>query len=196
MTELAIWSCKICELDRELLPEGADGPMRDAVQIAYELLTLREPAFIFSGWGAELTEAECLVAPRLGSDKTGAKPDASAFPSDSSPSAPREGRHGVAAALVEKVHAGVGRLATAEERSEAHEAVDALLALIDELADRLYASTGSLSAAEAERDATYERLQEARALLTVVYFDRTEWRTNVWFKRVEKVGAGPGDVSE
>lgn len=51
-----IWSCKIGETNA--LPMGADAPMRAAVRLAYEALTGEEPAFIFSGWGAELTEPE------------------------------------------------------------------------------------------------------------------------------------------
>lgn len=54
----AVWGCKIGEADRSALPEGADGPMRKAVQAAYLKLTGSSPAFVFSGWGAELTPAE------------------------------------------------------------------------------------------------------------------------------------------
>jgi hypothetical protein len=51
-----IWSCTIGEVDSVL--EGADSPMREAVRKAYVELTGQEPKFIFSGWGAELTEVE------------------------------------------------------------------------------------------------------------------------------------------
>jgi hypothetical protein len=57
----AIWECKIGEADRKLLPEGADSPMRNAIREAYFKLTGHEPDFIFSGWGAELTETERQV---------------------------------------------------------------------------------------------------------------------------------------
>ena len=60
-----IWSCKIGELSEEELqaayPYGADFPMRRAVEEAYERITGRSPNFIFSGWGAELTEEERAV---------------------------------------------------------------------------------------------------------------------------------------
>lgn len=55
---MAIWECKIGEVSRELLPSGADWPMRQAIAEAYCKLTGYKPKFIFSGWGAELTESE------------------------------------------------------------------------------------------------------------------------------------------
>lgn len=57
----AIWSCKIGETDRALLPSGSDGPMRDAIAAAFYALTGHPPHFLFSGWGAELTEPERAV---------------------------------------------------------------------------------------------------------------------------------------
>lgn len=61
-----IWSCKIGEVDEQKLREkfphsGADGPMREAVERAYFELTGEDPVFLFSGWGAELTESERAV---------------------------------------------------------------------------------------------------------------------------------------
>jgi hypothetical protein len=57
-----IWSCKIGEVDADLLPDGADFPMRIAIAEAYRRITGKEPNFIFSGWGAELTNPErCVV---------------------------------------------------------------------------------------------------------------------------------------
>lgn len=57
-----IWSCKIGEVDADLLPDGADFPMRMAIAEAYQRITGKEPNFIFSGWGAELTNPErCAV---------------------------------------------------------------------------------------------------------------------------------------
>lgn len=58
---MKIWSCKIGEVDEAQLPRGADSPMRNAVEEAYERITGREAVFIFSGWGAELTEPERAV---------------------------------------------------------------------------------------------------------------------------------------
>ncbi len=55
---MKIWSCKIGEVDIAKLPDGADQPMRKAVREAYIKLTGEEPTFIFSGWGAELTDIE------------------------------------------------------------------------------------------------------------------------------------------
>jgi hypothetical protein len=54
-----IWSCKIGETAS--VPSGADLPMREAVARAYEEITGESPVFIFSGWGAELTEPERAV---------------------------------------------------------------------------------------------------------------------------------------
>lgn len=54
-----IWSCKIGE--HHYVPPGADAPMRRAVERAYAEITGEHPAFIFSGWGAELTEGERAV---------------------------------------------------------------------------------------------------------------------------------------
>jgi hypothetical protein len=51
-----IWKCKIGEVDFN--QHGADWIMREAVRKAYVELTGVEPVFIFSGWGATLTEAE------------------------------------------------------------------------------------------------------------------------------------------
>lgn len=40
------------------IPVGADQPMRKAVALAYKELTGKDPDFIFSGWGGELTDLE------------------------------------------------------------------------------------------------------------------------------------------
>jgi len=53
-----IWTCKIGEIDTELLPDGADAPMRAAVEDAYEKLTGQHNHFCFSGWGGKLTDTE------------------------------------------------------------------------------------------------------------------------------------------
>lgn len=57
----AIWSCKIGECERDDLPNGADSPLRLAVERAYRETTGRVPRFIFSGWNATLTESERAV---------------------------------------------------------------------------------------------------------------------------------------
>jgi hypothetical protein len=54
----AIWFCKIGVADRAALPQGADAPLRQAVEQAFEQLTGREADFNFSGWGGELDEGE------------------------------------------------------------------------------------------------------------------------------------------
>jgi hypothetical protein len=59
---MKIWRCKIGEVDETLLSDEADFPMRKAIKEVYERLTGQEPNFIFSGWGAELTESERVVA--------------------------------------------------------------------------------------------------------------------------------------
>jgi hypothetical protein len=53
---MKIWECKIGEV--EGIPYGADFPMRRAVEEAYKRITGQAPDFIFSGWGAELTDME------------------------------------------------------------------------------------------------------------------------------------------
>lgn len=58
---MKIWDCKIGEVPEELLVDGADHPMRVAVAESYRKLTGQEPNFIFSGWGAKLSEAEEAV---------------------------------------------------------------------------------------------------------------------------------------
>lgn len=60
-----IWSCKIGEVDANKLPDGADLPMRQAIERAYLEITGEEPDFILSGWGAELDKYERnAVTPR------------------------------------------------------------------------------------------------------------------------------------
>lgn len=56
-----MWSCMIGEVDGDLLPPGADGPMRDAVAKAYRELTGRDDIFLFSGWGDQLDEPHRAV---------------------------------------------------------------------------------------------------------------------------------------
>lgn len=53
-----VWSCKIGFADCMDLPEGADAPMRRAVEAAFEKLTGYEADFNFSGWGGQLTDVE------------------------------------------------------------------------------------------------------------------------------------------
>jgi hypothetical protein len=59
-TEERIWRCKIGG-PVNWLPDGADLPMRKAIQEAFTRLTGREPEFTFSGWGAKLVESERAV---------------------------------------------------------------------------------------------------------------------------------------
>lgn len=58
-----IWKCKIGEVESIHTHSGGGGDlvMRDAVAKAYRELTGQDPDFIFSGWGAELTEPERAV---------------------------------------------------------------------------------------------------------------------------------------
>lgn len=55
---MKIWYCKIGQVNQDQLPKGSDFPMRQAIAKAYKEITGQECNFIFSGWGAELTEAE------------------------------------------------------------------------------------------------------------------------------------------
>lgn len=45
------WTCKIGYMATEALPEGADNPLRRAVEAAYEQHFGKEPDFCESGWG-------------------------------------------------------------------------------------------------------------------------------------------------
>lgn len=58
---MAIWDCKIGEIDRNLLSAGCDAPLRQAVQEAYKKLTGRNCDFCFSGWGGQLDKYERAV---------------------------------------------------------------------------------------------------------------------------------------
>ena len=53
-----IWGCKIGLANAEELPDGADAPMRQAVQKAFRELTGRDDLFCFSGWDTKLDEFE------------------------------------------------------------------------------------------------------------------------------------------
>lgn len=58
---MRIWTCKIGAFSANDLPPGADGPMRDAIAIAFESVTAYTQDFIFSGWGGTLSEGERAV---------------------------------------------------------------------------------------------------------------------------------------
>lgn len=58
------WYCKIGETDPANVPQGGDFPMRRAIEKAYHEITGEWPDFIFSGWGAQLTEGERAVVER------------------------------------------------------------------------------------------------------------------------------------
>lgn len=63
MSDKALWSCKVGEIDRDQLPADADADraMRTAVEAAYRRLTGERPNFTFSGWGDQLDEPERAV---------------------------------------------------------------------------------------------------------------------------------------
>ena len=66
-TAAKIWYCKVGEVAS--VPFAADPPMREAVENAYYAITGEYPKFVFSGWGAELTEPErAVVENRLPAD--------------------------------------------------------------------------------------------------------------------------------
>ena len=58
---MKIWQCKIGEIEELPNMNGPDYPMRRAVAQVYRELTGQEPKFIFSDWGAELSEPERAV---------------------------------------------------------------------------------------------------------------------------------------
>jgi hypothetical protein len=52
------WSCKLGPADGTKLPDGADFPLRQAVEKAFFELTGKWPEIHWSGWGATLDEVE------------------------------------------------------------------------------------------------------------------------------------------
>lgn len=60
MTTERIWECKVGG-QADFFESGADSPMRRAVAKAFREITGRDPEFTFSGWSAQLTEAERAV---------------------------------------------------------------------------------------------------------------------------------------
>lgn len=58
---MRIWTCKIGIIGDVDLPDGADSPMRMAVENRFKTLTGVNSDFNFSGWGDELTELEMAV---------------------------------------------------------------------------------------------------------------------------------------
>lgn len=58
---IKVWECKIGG-KRVELPDGADAPLRQAVQKAYFELTGTYAEFCFSGWGGKLDEIEIEIA--------------------------------------------------------------------------------------------------------------------------------------
>lgn len=67
-----IWQCKVGEASAASIPQGADAPMRDAVQRAFRRVTGEDAEFVFSGWSAELTEGErAVVEDRMPGPLTG-----------------------------------------------------------------------------------------------------------------------------
>lgn len=58
-----IWYCKIGAADK--IAPDADAPMRNAVVKAYKEITGEEPKFLFSGWGAVLTDTEQKLVEKL-----------------------------------------------------------------------------------------------------------------------------------
>lgn len=64
---MQVWSCKIGEVPVDVLRRfgnGADAPLRRAVQEAFFLVTGVQAEFIFSGWNAELDKFEREVVNR------------------------------------------------------------------------------------------------------------------------------------
>lgn len=55
-----VWYCKIGGFVKEL-PEGADWPLRQAVQDAFARATGQHAEYAFTGWGGELTPVERAI---------------------------------------------------------------------------------------------------------------------------------------
>ena len=73
MRKERIWSCKIGGFTKRL-PAGADGPMRAAVAKAFKEITGQNAEFCFSGWAAELTDAERDVVEFVDPDRKNRPP--------------------------------------------------------------------------------------------------------------------------
>lgn len=71
---MKIWACKIGEVEPDVLPSGADAPMREAVEKAYLELTGKENNFCFSGWGGKLDPGERIVVNEW-ADKANEQPE-------------------------------------------------------------------------------------------------------------------------
>lgn len=72
---MKVWSCKIGDYLDDDLPEGADWPMRQAVQRAFRELTGKDTGNCFSGWGASFTEPEMAVIENREPRSTSATPE-------------------------------------------------------------------------------------------------------------------------
>lgn len=66
MKRETVWSCKIGVIGKISLPPGSDTPMRDAIADAFREIAHKEPEFMFSGWGTELTEEERNIVKEMG----------------------------------------------------------------------------------------------------------------------------------
>ena len=60
MSNKQYWFCLIGPADRDKLPQGCDGPIRNAVSRAFIALTGAQAEHNFSGWGRSEEEAELL----------------------------------------------------------------------------------------------------------------------------------------
>ena len=109
-----IWTCKIGEVEDDVLPPAADAPMREAVARAYRKITGRADDFIFSGWGGSLTEPErAVVENRM-------------------PAPPTEIDVAALRALLDDAHVGRGEWARLPQPHPVWVVLNALPALLDE----------------------------------------------------------------
>lgn len=58
---MKVWTCTIGPVARERLPEGADQPMRAAVEAAFHVLTGEQAQACFSGWEPRFTVMQQAV---------------------------------------------------------------------------------------------------------------------------------------
>ena len=63
LIEGPVWECKIGLTKEKMakLPRGSDSPMREAVEQMFRNITGQDADFCFSGWGAELDDAQQWV---------------------------------------------------------------------------------------------------------------------------------------
>lgn len=66
MKDPAYWMCTIGPVERDQLPEGADGPLRSAVSLAIKKLIDQQPVVLSTGWGLSNVSYRRVTHARFG----------------------------------------------------------------------------------------------------------------------------------